>query len=101
MAKPAPRERALRSATLVAGILAVSSLVLPASAWAATRATTVAVRNLMPQFWDFWQARFSSSSQADATLYFSDDSTSPLIPARAGYYLGLRVSEYLGRRYSM
>ncbi|MHB8812033.1 MAG: hypothetical protein ACYDAE_02080 [Steroidobacteraceae bacterium] len=45
--------------------------------------------------------RFSSSSQADATRYFSDDSTSPLIPTRAGYYLGFRVSEYLGRRCSM
>jgi hypothetical protein len=302
MHKPYPRERALRSATLAACILAVSSLLLPASTWAATRATTVAVRNLMPQFWDFWQTaqnkpaaeqlqlwrqlyerpnaalfgdlrgvcakdwasnalqkeyfpvlkglipgmrslsaslpstidavqkrfavtfpdmswagpiyimasagcfngrsqviegrpalllavdvivdldetnlaplvthetfhryhygffpfepqlpqplwvrlwaegmatyaahrlnpaasnldlmtiapkeiaqlnarlpsiasdfmgRFSSSSQADATLYFSDDSTSPRIPARAGYYLGLRVSEYLGRRYSL
>jgi hypothetical protein len=46
-------------------------------------------------------SRFSSSSQADGTLYFSDDSKSSLVPARAGYYLGLRVAEYLGRRYSM
>ncbi|MHB8812032.1 MAG: hypothetical protein ACYDAE_02075 [Steroidobacteraceae bacterium] len=55
MHTPDPRQRALRNATLVAGILAVSFLVLPAGAWAAARTTAVAVCNLMPQFWDFWQ----------------------------------------------
>ncbi|HEV2442925.1 MAG TPA: hypothetical protein VGT07_10410 [Steroidobacteraceae bacterium] len=50
-----PRARALRNATLIACILAVSFLVLPAGARAEARTTPVAVRNLMPQFWDFWQ----------------------------------------------
>lgn len=55
----------------------------------------------LPSIASDFMSRFNSSSEADATLYFSDDSASPRIPVRAGYYLGLRVSEYLGRRYSM
>jgi hypothetical protein len=45
--------------------------------------------------------RLNSTSQADATAYFSDDSENKQIPARAGYYMGLEVARYLARRYSM
>ncbi len=45
--------------------------------------------------------RMSSTSQGDATAYFSDDSGDTRIPARVGYYLGLEVARYLARRYSM
>jgi hypothetical protein len=45
--------------------------------------------------------RFASESPQDASLYFMDDqSKDQAIPARAGYYLGLKVAEQLGRNYS-
>ncbi|WP_158821321.1 hypothetical protein [Granulicella sp. S156] len=47
-------------------------------------------------------SHFDSTSQRDASLYFLDDqSKDTKIPARAGYYLGLRVAEQLGRHYSL
>ncbi len=45
--------------------------------------------------------RLNSTSQADATAYFSDDSKNEQIPARVGYYMGLEVAQYLARRYPM
>lgn len=45
---------------------------------------------------------FASTSPRQASLYFLDDeSKDPNIPARAGYYLGLRVAERLGKKYSV
>ena len=47
-------------------------------------------------------SHFGSTSQRDASPYFLDDqSHDAKIPARAGYYLGLRVAEQLGRHYSL
>lgn len=46
-------------------------------------------------------SRLDSSSDTDANLYFADENASALVPARAGYFLGLRVAEYLGRQYSL
>ena len=47
-------------------------------------------------------SHFDSMSQKDASPYFLDDqSKDEKIPARAGYYLGLRVAEQLGRHYSL
>ena len=45
--------------------------------------------------------RLNSTSQADATAYFSDDSANKQIPPRVGYYMGLEVAQYLARRYPM
>jgi hypothetical protein len=45
--------------------------------------------------------RLNSTSPADATAYFSDDSGDKQVPSRVGYYLGLEVAQYLARRYSM
>jgi hypothetical protein len=45
---------------------------------------------------------FNSTSQEDAQNYFLDDhSKDSNIPPRAGYYLGLRVSQWLGREHSL
>lgn len=45
--------------------------------------------------------RLNSSSRTDATDYFSSNGRNTRIPPRVGYYLGLKVAEYLAHRYSM
>jgi hypothetical protein len=47
-------------------------------------------------------AHFDSTSKTEASLYFLDDeSKDSNVPARAGYWLGLRVAEQLGRQYPL
>jgi hypothetical protein len=47
-------------------------------------------------------AHFDSTSKVEAALYFLDDESKDAnIPARAGYWLGLRVAEELGRQYPL
>jgi hypothetical protein len=48
-----------------------------------------------------FMARANSTSQADATAYFSDDGGNERIPPRVGYFMGLEVAQYLARRYPM
>ncbi|MGH8201546.1 MAG: hypothetical protein ACREVO_14485 [Steroidobacteraceae bacterium] len=55
----------------------------------------------LPSVASDFMSRLNSSLEADANLYFSDDSGSSRVLPRAGYYLGFRVAEYLGRQYSM
>jgi hypothetical protein len=46
--------------------------------------------------------RFASTAQADATVYFNGgDSKDPVVPARAGYELGLLAARELSRQYAI